>query len=317
MTVEIIRKRMVAEDIAVFDLADPAGGDLPAFSAGAHIDVEVRPGMVRQYSLCSPPCGRQRYTIAVLKEPVSRGGSVAMHALTEGALLNVSKPRNHFELDGDARRSLLFAGGIGITPILCMAQRLQHTGADFELHYCGRTLSRMAFHRELASSAFAGRTHLHLDDGPPGQRLDLDAVLNNQAEAGAHIYVCGPKGFIDFVLAAAAAQGFASDTLHREFFTVDPAPEAEAGSTFQIQIASTGQLLTVTPDRSALEVMRDHGVPVPASCELGVCGTCITRILAGVPDHRDFILNAKERAAGDQFTPCCSRAKSPLLVLDL
>ena len=317
MTVEIACKRLVAQDVVVFDLVDPAGGDLPAFSAGSHIDVVIRPGLMRQYSLCNPPPDTRRYTIAVLKEVASRGGSLAMHEMTKGELLQISEPRNHFELDGDAGRSLLFAGGIGITPILCMAERLHRVGADFELHYCARALVRMAFHQELASSAFAERVHLHLDDGPVGEKLDLDAVLKNEAEAGAHLYVCGPSGFIEGVLAAAAQHGFAQEALHREFFTVDSAKEAKDASAFQIQIASTGQILSVASDRSALEVMREHGVSVPASCELGVCGTCITRILAGVPDHHDFILNAKERAAGDQFTPCCSRAKSPLLVLDL
>lgn len=317
MTVQIARKRVVAEDVAVFDLVDPAGGDLPAFSAGSHIDVEISPGLVRQYSLCNPAPDRQRYTIAVLKEAKSRGGSVALHALATGASLKVSEPRNHFGLDGSARRSLLFAGGIGVTPILCMAERLHHIGADFELHYCARSLIRMAFHQELSSSAFAARTHLHLDDGPIGQQLDLDSALQNQAKAGAHLYVCGPAGFIELVLGTARAHGFTDEALHREFFTVDPQEQPEDGSTFKIQIASTGEILTVASDRSALDVMREHGVPVPASCELGICGTCITKILDGVPDHRDFILSEKEKDAGDQFTPCCSRSKSPVLVLDL
>jgi vanillate O-demethylase ferredoxin subunit len=198
-----------------------------------------------------------------------------------------------------------------------MAERLHHVGADYELHYCARALSRMAFHQELASSAFVDKVHLHLDDGPASQKLDLNAVLRSEAEAGTHLYVCGPTGFIELVLATAAALGFAKEALHREFFSVDSTKEREEGSPFQIQIASTGQILNVPRDRSALEVMREHGIPVPASCELGVCGTCITRILDGIPDHRDLILNEKERIAGDQFTPCCSRAKSPLLVLDL
>lgn len=317
ITVQVADKYTAARDIVVLDLIDPTGRKLPPFTPGAHIDVEIRPDLVRQYSLCNPASELGHYRIAVLKESESRGGSLAMHEISEGDILKISEPRNHFELDRSACRSLLFAGGIGITPLLCMADYLHRTGGDFELHYCARTRDRMAFHRELSVSEFANRIHLHLDDGSADQKLDLNSVLKDEAQSGAHLYVCGPAGFIEIVLATAVAHDFASEALHREFFAVEVPQEIEEGAAFKIKIASTGQILDVAPDRSALEVMHEHGIPVPASCETGICGTCITKVLAGIPDHRDFILNAKEREAGDQFTPCCSRAKSPLLVLDI
>ncbi|EJL35868.1 flavodoxin reductase family protein [Caulobacter sp. AP07] len=316
MTVKVTRKNIEAEDIAVFELADPTGGDLPPFSAGSHIDVEVRAGLVRQYSLCNNPSERSRYVIGVLKDPRSRGGSAGMHEIGEGQDLRISEPRNHFQLEHSAQRTLLFAGGIGVTPILCMAERLSALGADFEMHYCARSRARCAFHDRIRASTFAEKVHFHFDDQGQAHALDIDAVLGEPC-LGTHVYVCGPTGYIDLVLRSAAAKGYADRQVHREYFSADPEAMFAEGGAFQIKISSTGQVFDIPADATVTDVLRDAGVDLPTSCAQGVCGTCITRVLDGVPEHRDFYLTNEEREKNDQFTPCCSRSKTPMLVIDV
>ena len=313
----IVRSRRVeAEGICSFELVHPEGQALPAFSAGAHVDVHVAPGLVRQYSLCNDPATRDHYRIAVLREPQSRGGSAGMHEqVREGQLLTISAPRNHFELAPGAARSLLLAGGIGITPIWAMAQALHSRGEDFALHYCGRAAARMAFVPALHEAAFAGQVQLHADDGPQAQRLDAPALLA-APQAGTHLYVCGPAGFMNHVLDTARLHGWPEAQLHREFFA-GTATAQESDGAFSVRLASTGQSYAIAKDKSVLEVLTAAGVDVPYSCESGICGSCLTRVLEGVPEHRDSFLTDSERAANDQFTPCCSRARTPLLVLDL
>ena len=316
MQVTVRSRRTEAEGICSFELVHPEGLALPAFTAGAHIDVHVAPGVVRQYSLCNPPGEGGHYRIAVLREPASRGGSAGMHEQVQaGQALTISAPRNHFELAPAARRSLLLAGGIGITPIWAMAQALHATGADFALHYCGRAAARMAFVDEMARAPFGAQVQVHADDGPEAQRFDADRLLAHP-EAGTHLYVCGPAGFMNHVLDTARRHGWPEAQLHREFFAGTATAQASDGG-FGVRLARSGQTLQVPADKSVLEVLVAGGIDVPYSCESGVCGTCLTPVLEGVPDHRDTFLTEAERAANDQFTPCCSRAHTPLLVLDL
>ncbi|KJH80126.1 PDR/VanB family oxidoreductase [Pseudomonas sp. KSR10] len=312
----VIARHNQAEDICSFELARADGAPLPAFTAGAHIDVHLPGGLVRQYSLCNHPDENHRYLIGVLKDPASRGGSQTMHVQIQvGQTLSISEPRNLFPLTEDARRSLLFAGGIGITPMLCMAERLHQLGADFELHYCARSVERAAFLDRLRAAPFADRVQLHFDDGAAAQRLDASALL---AEPGAdtHLYVCGPGGFMAHVLDTAKAQGWADERAHREYFAAAPVDHAHDGS-FAVQLASSGQIIQIPADQSVAEALDAAGILIPLSCEQGICGTCLTGVLAGEPEHRDLYLSEEEQARNDQFTPCCSRAKSPLLVLDL
>ncbi|MNP17333.1 Phthalate dioxygenase reductase [compost metagenome] len=316
MQVKVVRKFEAATDICAFELARPDGGDLPVFSAGAHIDVHLKNGIIRQYSLCNPPADTQRYLIAVLRDANSRGGSVAMHELEEGELLEISEPRNHFPLNADAEHSLLLAGGIGVTPILCMAQELKAKGASFEMHYCARDASRMAFRERLALGDLATRVNLYFDDAGPSARVDLAKLLAHPAP-GRHLYVCGPAGFITVVLETAKAAGWDDRCVHREFFAAASVPRASQPGSFQIKLSSSGQVIDVTPDQSVVDALLAVGVEVPTSCKQGVCGVCITRVLAGEPDHLDFYLSDDEKALNNQFTPCCSRSKSPLLELDL
>ncbi len=315
LAVQVVRKVQEAAGIASFELARAGGAPLPAFSAGSHIDVQVPGGPTRQYSLCNDSAERHRYRIAVLRDPASRGGSIAMHeAVHEGDVLHISEPRNHFPLR-HANRTLLFAGGIGVTPLLCMARRLATLGADFAMHYCTRSPERTAFAREIGASAFAGRVQFHFDSGPPGQQLDLRALLATP-DAATQLYVCGPTGFIDHVVGAARTSGWSSDQIHLEYFGAAQ-QDGSGDRPFDVKIASTGKTYPVAPGQSVVQALRAHGIDILTSCEQGVCGTCITRVLEGEPDHRDTYLTEQERANNDQFTPCCSRARSSTLVLDL
>jgi vanillate O-demethylase ferredoxin subunit len=315
LTVRVVRKLDETADICSFELSDPAGGALPPFTAGAHVDVYLPDGITRQYSLCGEPSEFNRYRIAVLREPASRGGSRAMHdSVRQDDLLQIGVPRNLFALEESAARHILLAGGIGVTPLLCMAQRLAAIGADFELHYCARSVERMAFRAQLAKSSFADRVHFHVDDGAPEQKLDLAAVC--APSAGTHLYVCGPKGFMDAVLGTARGRGWPEDRLHYEFFAADPVSASQDGA-FSVRLANTGLTVQVPAECSVTQALAKAGIDVPVSCEQGICGTCLTRVLEGQPDHRDLYLSPEEQARNDQFTPCCSRSKTPMLVLDL
>jgi vanillate O-demethylase ferredoxin subunit len=315
--VKVIQRTGEADDIVSFELARIDGQPLPPFTAGAHIDVHLpsQTGLVRQYSLCNAPHETHRYLIGVLRDPASRGGSVAMHDRIEsGTTLRISEPKNHFPLV-QAQRTVLLAGGIGVTPILAMAEHLAATGAAFDMHYCARSPERTAFRDRIAASGFAGQVHFHYDSGDAAQKLNLAEVIATPA-ADTHIYVCGPSGFIGHVLDTAKGLGWPSSQLHVEHFGAAAIDTAGDGA-FEVRLASSGKVVNIPAGRTVVEMLAENGVDIPVSCEQGVCGTCLTRVLEGVPDHRDVYLTEEEQAANDQFTPCCSRAKSALLVLDL
>ena len=316
LTVRVLRKTTEALDIASFELAAEDGRPLPAFSAGSHVDVLLPGGLTRQYSLCNDPQETHRYLIAVLRDPASRGGSAAMHdAVAVGQLLQISPPKNHFALAHGAQRNLLLAGGIGITPLLCMAERLAQAGAGFELHYCTRSRERTAFVGRIQAAAFANSVRFHFDDGAIAQKLDLAALLG-RARSGEHVYVCGPKGFMDAVLGAARSAGWPEAQLHFEFFGAAAVPAA-GDAPFEVQLASSGRVVPVAAGQTVVQALAEVGIDIMTSCGQGVCGTCLTRLLAGEPEHRDLYLTPEEQAANDQFLPCCSRARSTRLLLDI
>ncbi len=313
--VVVVSRNTEAQGICSYELASADGSALPPFSAGAHIDVHLPDGLVRQYSLCNHPDEQHRYLIGVLRDPASRGGSQSLHEqINSGDRLRISEPRNLFPLAHEARRSLLFAGGIGITPILCMAERLAHSGADFEMHYCARSSERAAFVERIRQSYFADRVFLHFDEQPESA-LDAARVLANP-QADNHVYVCGPGGFMQHILDSARAQGWQEQALHREYFA-GAAVDSSTDGSFSVKVGSTGQVFDIPADKTVVQVLESHGIDIPMSCEQGVCGTCLTRVLEGVPDHRDMFLTEEEQACNDQFTPCCSRSRSPMLVLDI
>ncbi|MBT00175.1 MAG: oxidoreductase [Oceanospirillaceae bacterium] len=314
--VKIVRKEYETEDICLLELVRTDGGALPAFSAGAHIDLHLPGGLIRQYSLCNHPGDTHPYEIGVLRDPDSRGGSIAIHdQLNVGDQITISEPRNLFPLEHSAQNHLLIAGGIGITPILCMAERLSHQGAAFQMHYCARTPEQTAFRNRISASEFSDRVQFHYSRTEPASRMDTAALLADQP-IGTHLYVCGPNPFMDHVLETARAAGWAEERLHREYFAADHSGEGE-NSCFEIQLASSGDVIEIPADRSALEVLLDHDIDIPFACEEGVCGSCATRVLEGEPDHRDVFMTPEEHASNNEFAPCCSRAKSKRLVLDI
>ena len=316
LQVRVAHKRAEAQDICSLELVAADGSALPAFAAGAHIDVHLPNGLQRQYSLCNAPGDTQRYVIGVLRDAASRGGSANVHdTVSEGSVLTISAPRNLFPLEGQAPHHLLLAGGIGITPMLAMAEYLASTSQSFALHHCNRSRVRTAFVERLTTAPYADKVQHHFDDGDATQKLDIAATLQ-RAPTGTHLYVCGPQGFMDAVLDAGRAAGWPEARLHREYFGAAPVDHANDGS-FELEIAITGKVIKVRADQTALEALHAAGVDIPMSCEQGVCGTCLTRVKAGTPDHRDQYLTPEEQAANDQFLPCCSRASSARLVLDL
>jgi vanillate O-demethylase ferredoxin subunit len=316
LTVRVAKKSLEAQDICTFELVDVNGAVLPSFSAGSHIDVHLPNGITRQYSLCNDSAESHRYLIGVLRDPATRGGSQAMHDMvSEGDVLQISVPKNHFPLAHEAKRSVLLAGGIGVTPILCMAERLAIAGADFEMHYGTRSKQRTAFYDRILASRFASRVQFHFDDGAPEQKLDIAGLLATP-QPGVHLYVCGPKGFMDAVLGTARSRGWPEAQLHYEFFSAEVVKSASDAS-FQVKLASSGRIVVVPANKTVVQALAEAGVEVQTSCEQGVCGTCLTRVLEGEPDHKDLYLTPEEQAANDQFTPCCSRARSAMLVLDL
>ncbi|SFX32222.1 PDR/VanB family oxidoreductase [Marinospirillum alkaliphilum] len=316
MMVQVLQKKTLATDIVQFDLVDPHGRELPPFTAGAHIDVQVNSEHLRQYSLCNNPADRHCYRIAVQREHPSRGGSLAMHEqVQEGDLLQISAPRNHFALNPDASHTLLVAGGIGITPILAMAKELHQNGRSFELHYSARTPEQAAFVTELESSPFADRVIFHFTRAGKSQRINL-ADLSANPRPGVHFHVCGPEAFNEAVIHACKQAGWPAEQLHTEYF-VGSTVDSGTDDCFEVQLARSGINLTIPADRSVAEVLIDHDVDLLTSCEQGICGTCITRVLDGIPEHRDRYLTEEEKATNDCFTPCCSRSRSRVLVLDL
>lgn len=315
LEVKIASRRVAAQDIVTFELVSADGSDLPGFEAGSHVDVHIRSDLIRQYSLCNAPSERHRYVISVLLEPEGRGGSMAMHTeMLEGKTIAISAPRNNFALSQQAERHLLLAGGIGITPILSMARHIAAAGKSFAMHYCVRTPERAAFASELSeldAGAQGQNVEMHFDSGPANQRLDLKALLAAHSP-GTHLYFCGPKGFMDAV--KQACSHWPENTVHWESFTVDRDVRATG---FELRLARSRKSFFVPEDKTVLDVMREHGMDVETSCELGICGTCLTTVLEGIPDHRDEFLSDAEKAVNDRFTPCCSRSKTKILVVDL
>lgn len=306
-----------ADGIATFEFRRAGGGELPPFTAGAHIDVHIAAGCVRQYSLCNDPRERHRYVVAVLREESGRGGSRAMHdTLRIGQDVALGAPRNFFPLAREARRHLLIAGGIGVTPMMAMAAELQSNQADYFLHYCTRSPERTAFRERVEALVEAGRAAIHFDGGDPSRGLDLAALLR-QYEAGTHMYYCGPAGFMK--AAGAAASHWPAGSVHAEHFSVPaqgatPASRAP-NSAFRIQLARSGLDLEVPADKTIVDVLREHDVFIETSCTQGYCGTCLTRYVAGEPEHRDTVLDDDDRK--EFVLVCCARARTSMLKLDL
>lgn len=319
-TIPVLVRQIRFEGRAInsYELVDPEGNELPPFTSGAHIDVHLPGGMVRQYSLCNEPCERRRYVIAVLKDESGRGGSKGLHdTLRVQDIISISRPRNNFPLVETATKVILLAGGIGVTPLKSMAHSLERASVDYQLHYCAKNIECTAFSEELDPLAARGRLRYHFDGGDPAQGLDIAQLLATHSP-GTHVYYCGPDGFMK--ACAAAARHWTAGTVHFEHFkapsqTTQDLTASIPDRSFTVEIASSGRRIVVGGDQSIADALNAAGVPVETSCQSGLCGTCKTRYTSGQVDHQDFILSDGEHE--EFLTACVSRAASPLLVLDL
>lgn len=315
LKVEIREIRDEAEGVRSLLLTPVEGQTLPAFEAGAHIDLNLPSGKIRQYSLYNGPQETDGYRIAVLREAEGQGGSIEIHdQLKQGDQIEISEPRNLFALKPTSGHSLLVAGGIGITPILSMARQLAAEGKPFDLHYCARRREQAAFADWLEQSEFADQVHLHLSQEADSSRMDATQVLANPGSDD-QLYVCGSPAFIDQMLETASVQGWPSINLHREYFTAEEPTPQDGDQAFEILVGE--KLVKVAADETAAAALEKAGFILPLSCEKGVCGSCLTTVVDGQPDHRDLYLTEEEQAENKMFTPCCSRSRSARLVLDL
>lgn len=310
--------RIVAETerIRSFELVAVDGGALPSFTAGAHVVIRLPNGLARHYSLASGPEDRARYVIAVLREEQGRGGSRFMHDHVHvGDRLSLMPPVNRFALAETGRRHLLIAGGIGVTPLVAMARRLDRLAADYTLVYYTRRPVDAAFRRVLAAPPFAAHLRFVHDDGDPALGLDIAQALAAEP-ADAHVYCCGPAGMLRAFKAATA--GWPAHQVHSEAFTAIPeAAGAAENRAFTVIAAKSNLRVAIAPEESVLAALLRHGIDVPRLCEAGYCGSCLTRVVAGLPDHRDTVQSDAEKSANDYMTLCCSRAHSDVLILDL
>lgn len=315
MKVYVTEVRSYGSKVKLITLKPEAGGSLPDYTAGAHIDLNLGNGLIRQYSLCQYPMTDNQYHIAVLRDETSRGGSQYIHEQIQvGDTIEISKPRNLFPLAENQQRALLFAGGIGITPLMAMFDALLQQSIDVKLYYFCRDEADAIFAERLQQADVADKVELVCQS--PRTSPELLQRMVEAPDEGLHLYTCGPLGFMDAVFQTASEKGWPSENLHRELFQAAPLDES-ANRPFQIQIASDGAVIDVPADKSITQVLEEAGYFVPVSCEEGICGTCLTKLIEGEALHRDQFLTEEERAEGKIFTPCCSRARSERLVLDL
>jgi len=313
LTVRVERIARQTPEILSFELAHPWGRPLPGYEAGAHIDVHMPGGFSRQYSLARAPSQGSAYLIGVKREAASRGGSASMHErVREGDLIAISAPRNTFPLCAEAAHHLLLAGGIGMTPLLAMAQALAARGASFTFCVFARSEEHIAFADALRDPALAPHLRLHLDQGDASRRIDLRALLAERSP-GAQLYVCGPGGFMQAV--REAASHWPEDALHAEYFAAPTDAGSAAGLPFTLTLARRGIRVPVAADQTAVDALHDVGIDIPVSCQQGLCGTCVVEGDGAAAEHRDFCLTGSERQ--HRIALCCSRARGAELELQL
>lgn len=315
--VVIRNKTQETANIVSFELMGEYGEKLPEFETGSHIDLHIADDMIRQYSLINHPDSDLFYKIAVLKDADSRGGSVKLHTDFEvGDTITISDPRNLFPLNLKSDRVLLFAGGIGITPIMSMAIELDSLGIDFELHYHTRSKADTAFYDQLSTCSFASKVFFYFEDEPEKDVTTVEKALSTFT-GNTHLYICGPGGYMDYVFNTAKAKSWKDENLHKEVFKVEPKASGDGDKPFKIILSSSGMEINVDANQTALEALENAGISISASCEMGLCGACLTTVSDGVPDHRDEFLTSDEKSKNNQFTPCCSRALSDSLTIGL
>ena len=303
--------RYVARDTSVFEFQSIDRQPLPAYEPGAHIDLHLPSGLLRNYSLTVAEPEPSTYTVGIKRDPASRGGSRFVHdELRVGTTLKIGGPRNNFRLRDDAANTVLIAGGIGITPIWCMVQRLNALGREWRLHYACRSRADMAFRQELERMPQAA---LHFDDESGGQFLDVGAIVAG-ARKDAHLYCCGPAPMLQAFEAATTDRP--REQVHVEYFTAKDLPPSKKGG-FTVELARSGVEYFIPEGETILNVLLDAGIDIDYSCELGICGACEQRVVSGIPEHRDSILSEEEQAENTRVMICCAGCKTERLVLDL
>jgi ferredoxin-NADP reductase len=285
------------------------GRPLPAFAPGAHIDLKLPDGTLRQYSLCGDPNDLSHYRLGIRAVSGGQSSTFVHSMLRPGDLLTVSAPRNNFPL-ADASRYVFVAGGIGITPFIPMMREASAKGRSWTLLYCNRRNHDAPFLTEIRT--LGGEILLYSSEA--GTRLDV-AQRFCDVEKDTVIYCCGPERLMTAVEQATAA--WPSGSVHFEWFAPRSRPPGEANDSFEVVCQASGKTITVPNDKSILDVLRANGIEVPCSCEQGICGTCETRVVSGDVDHRDNVLSSAERAANQTMMTCVSRSRSPRLVLDV
>ncbi|WP_315700647.1 MULTISPECIES: PDR/VanB family oxidoreductase [unclassified Bradyrhizobium] len=314
-TVVVARKAIEAYNMASFELVPADDQPLPGFTPGSHIDVTLPNGLIRQYSLWNSSSERNRYCIGVWKDANSRGGSKALHLdIQEGDKLQVSRPRNRLKVPKTTTRALLLARGIGVTPMLSIADALKAKNIPFELHYVFALMSPDSFRSTIEASSFAENTTFYKESSEDNQLLKPTTVLADRPE-DTQLFICGVDWWQDPIIALAKQKGFAEERIHVERFTAKAAA-ALLDKVFEVKIASTGATFKIPGDKTVTAFLEESGVKIQTSCEQGMCGTCKTKVLEGEIDHRDKRLSSEQRAQG-YFLPCVSRAKGDTLVLDL
>jgi phthalate 4,5-dioxygenase reductase subunit len=311
MPLRVTRNDEIADGIHLLEFRDPGGQDLPGFSAGAHIAVRVPNGLVRKYSLCNDPAEHERYQIAVKRESNGRGGSCSLiDSVKTGDELMVTAPVNDFGLPPRAQDFLFIAGGIGVTPMMAMIHETLAQGKRFRLYYCSRSPESTAFRAELGEPRFKDMVTIHYDQGDPSRSLDLRSILAERRNRE-HLYCCGPRPLMEAV--RAMTDHWSPTAVHFEAFSEAETHKAD-DKPFKVKLARSGKVLDVPTDKTILEVLRQHGLDVPSSCETGTCGSCRTKLLAGEADHRDLVLAEHERK--DTIMICVSRARSEEITID-
>jgi ferredoxin-NADP reductase len=313
LTVQVADVRAEACDVMTLELRAVGAEQLPPFEPGAHLDVHLPNGLLRHNSLTNDWRERDRYVIGVGRAADSRGGSAFVHgSVRSGMQLKISAPKNNFPIDAGAERYLFIAGGIGITPIMAMVRWCVAQGKPWRLIYAARSRQRAAFYEELCSLAKPA-AQFHFDD-ECGQVLDVAQAIAGWT-GGERIYCCGPAPLIEAV--KGATEHLPSGTVRFEFFTAPEPDPNQVSDTFSVRLQRSGGEFVIPADKSILEVLEENGIEVPFSCREGLCGTCVTPVCSGEPDHRDYVLTDEERASGKLMTVCCSRSRSPSLTLDL
>jgi phthalate 4,5-dioxygenase reductase component len=311
MPLRVTRNEKIADGIHLLEFRDSGGNQLPQFSAGAHIAIRVPNGLLRKYSLCNDPAERDRYLVAVKREINGRGGSINLiDKVKAGDELMVTAPVNDFGLPQRAQDFLFIAGGIGITPIMAMIREVQAQGKRFRLYYCSRSPETTAFRDELSAQEFAGNVTIHYDQGDPSASLDLRPILAERKNRE-HLYCCGPRPLMEAV--RAMTDHWSSTAVHFEAFSEAETHKA-TDKVFKVKLARDGMVFEVPTSKTILEVLRENGYEVPSSCETGTCGTCRTKLLAGIADHRDLVLAEHEKA--DTIMICVSRTQTDEITID-